>query len=602
MTSEEVAARGWDAVDVVFVSGDAYVDHPSFAMAMLGRVLEAEGFRVAILSQPDWKSCDAWKTFGRPRLCFAISAGNMDSMINHYTANRKVRNEDAYSPGGQIHRRPDRATLAYCQRAREAYKGVPLIAGGVEASLRRLAHYDYWSDKVRKPIILDAKADLVVHGMGERALVEIVRRLDAGQTVQQLRDIRGVVYRLGASETPPTDDTVTLPSFEQVASDPQAFADMTKTIHQHTDPAGAKRLVQYHDTQAVVVNPPAEPLSQAEMDRIYGLPFTRQPHPSYAGQNIPAFTMIKDSVQTVRGCFGGCTFCSLTLHQGRIIQSRSRESILAEIGRMAEQPGFSGVVSDIGGPTANMYEMNCTQPDMRKRCQRLSCLTPTICKLLKTDHGPLVDLMKAAREKKGVKRVFIASGVRMDLAQRSDAFIGELVRHHTGGLLKVAPEHSHPGVLELMKKPPIENFESFEKKFYRAAETADKGRHLAMYFMAGHPGCDIAAMIDLALFLKRKGYRPDKVQDFIPGPMDIATCMYHTGIDPMSGRKVYVPRGGRERRLQRAVLQYFKLENYADVRRALEESGRKDLIGSGPNCLISSRPPKRKPQKKRRRR
>ncbi|MEE9603746.1 MAG: YgiQ family radical SAM protein, partial [Thermoguttaceae bacterium] len=451
MTPEEVASRGWDTVDVVFVSGDAYVDHPSFAMAMLGRLLEDEGFRVAILSQPDWHSCDAWKTFGRPRLCFAISAGNMDSMINHYTANRKVRNEDAYSPGGQIHRRPDRATLAYCQRAREAYKGLPLIAGGVEASLRRLAHYDYWSDKVRKPIILDAKADLVVYGMGERALVEIVRRLDAGQTIEQLRDIRGVVYRLGASEQPPHSDTVVLPSFEEVSTDLRSFAAMTKTIHHHTDPQSAKRLVQYHDAQAVVVNPPALPLSQAEMDRIFGLPFTRQPHPSYGDRPIPAFAVVKDSVQTVRGCFGGCTFCSLTLHQGRIIQSRSRESILAEIRRMAEQPGFSGVVSDIGGPTANLYQMNCTRPEVRNRCRRLSCLTPTICKLLKPDHQPLIDLMKAARGLKGVKRVFIASGVRTDLAQRSEAFIGELVRHHTGGLLKVAPEHSHPGVLELMK-------------------------------------------------------------------------------------------------------------------------------------------------------
>jgi len=602
MTPEEVAARGWDAVDVVFVSGDAYVDHPSFAMAMLGRVLEAEGFRVAILSQPDWKSCEAWKTFGRPRLCFAISAGNMDSMINHYTANRKVRNEDAYSPDGQIRRRPDRATLAYCQRAREAYKGVPIIAGGVEASLRRLAHYDYWSDKVRKSIILDAKADLVVYGMGERALVEIARRLDMGQTVEQLRDIRGVVYRLGASEPPPSEETVTLPSCEQVSSDPRAFAEMTKTIHHHTDPAGAKRLVQFHDTQAVVVNPPAEPLSQGEMDRIYGLPFTRKPHPSYGRKKIPALTVVKDSVQTVRGCFGGCTFCSLTLHQGRIIQSRSQDSILAEIRRMTKQPGFSGVISDMGGPTANMYQMNCTRPEARKRCRRLSCLTPTICKLLKTDHGQLIDLMRAAREQKGVKQVFIASGVRTDLAQRSEAFIGELVRHHTGGLLKVAPEHSRPEVLELMKKPPIEDFESFEKKFQHAAATADSKRHLATYFMAGHPGCDLPAMIDLALFLKSHGYRPDKVQDFIPGPMDIATCMYHTGIDPMSGREVHVPKGARERRLQRALLQYFKPENYADVRRALEEAGRTDLIGNGPNCLISPRPPKRTPRKKRRRR
>jgi uncharacterized radical SAM protein YgiQ len=598
VSRQEMEDRGWEQMDVVFVTGDAYIDHPSFAMALLGRVLEAHGFKVGILSQPAWQSCEPWKTFGRPRLFFAISAGNMDSMINHYTANRKVRNEDAYSPGGQIHRRPDRATLAYCQRAREAYKGVPLIAGGVEASLRRLAHYDYWSDKVRKPIILDAKADLVVYGMGERALAEIVRRLDAGQTIEQLRDIRGTVYRLGASEQPPQSDSVLLPDFEMVSTDPWAFAAMTKTIHQHTDPESAKRLMQYHDAQTVVVNPPSLPLSQAEMDRIFGLPFTRRPHPSYGDRPIPAFAVVKDSVQTVRGCFGGCTFCSLTLHQGRIIQSRSRESILAEIRRMADQPGFSGVVSDIGGPTANMYQMNCSRPEVRNRRRRLSCLTPTICKLLKTDHQPLIDLMKAARGLNGVKRVFIASGVRTDLAQRSEAFIEELVRHHTGGLLKVAPEHSHPDVLELMKKPPIEDFESFEKKFYRAAEAADKRRHLATYFMAGHPGCDLSAMVDLALFLKRSGHQPDKVQDFIPGPMDIATCMYHTGIDPMSGRKVYVPKGDRERRLQRALLQYFKPQNYGDVRQALKQTGRDDLIGSGPDCLISAQPPKRSNRKK----
>ncbi len=387
MTPAEVAARGWDAVDVVFVTGDAYVDHPSFAMAILGRVLEAEGFRVAILSQPDWHSCDAWRTFGRPRLCFAVSAGNMDSMLNHYTANRKVRNDDAYSPGGEIGRRPDRATSAYCQRAREAYKGVPIIAGGVEASLRRLAHYDYWSDKVRRSILLDAKPDLLVFGMGERPLVEIVRRLAAGESLRQLRDIRGVAYRLGASETndecgmmndqcksPQFDSvgsssihhssfiihhSVTLPTFEEVANDKAAFAAMTRMIHEETNPYNARPLVQHHGREAVVVNPPAWPLSQQEIDRIYGLPFTRRPHPSYGRRRIPAFEVVKDSIQIMRGCFGGCAFCSITVHEGRIIQSRSEASILAEIERMGQEPDFSGTVSDLGGPTANMYGMNC---------------------------------------------------------------------------------------------------------------------------------------------------------------------------------------------------------------------------------------------------
>ncbi len=605
MTPEEVAVRGWDAVDVVFVTGDAYVDHPSFAAAVLGRVLEAEGYRVAVLSQPDWHSCDPWRAFGRPRLCFAVSAGNMDSMLNHYTAARKVRNDDAYSPDGQIGRRPDRATLAYCQRAREAYQGVPVIAGGVEASLRRLAHYDYWSDKVRRAIILDAKADLIVYGMGERPLIEIVRRLDAGGSVRDLRDVRGVVYRLGASETPPADETITLPSYEEVSTDKQAFARMTRTIYRESNPHCARRLVQYHGREAVVVNPPARPLAEAEMDRIYGLPFTRRPHPSYGRRTIPAFAVVKDSIQIMRGCFGGCTFCSLTAHQGRTIQSRSQPSILAEIRRIVAEPDASGIISDLGGPTANMYRMGCCRPEIGQKCRRLSCVHPTVCKELQTDHGPLIKLMKAARRVDGVKRVLVASGVRMDLAGRSTAYINDLARHHVGGLLKVAPEHSDPDVLQRMKKPPIEDFQAFEKKFRRAplqptiGAAADKQQYLVPYFMAGHPGCDLDAMIDLALFLKRSGYRPDKVQDFIPGPMDIATCMYHTGLDPISGEEVYVPKGARQRRLQRALLQYWKPENYQDVRRALEEANRLDLIGGGPECLISARPPREVRDRKR---
>ncbi|MEI8372130.1 MAG: YgiQ family radical SAM protein [Planctomycetota bacterium] len=619
MTQAEVAARGWDAVDVVFVTGDAYVDHPSFAMALLGRVLEAEGFRVAILSQPNWHSCEPWRSFGCPRLCFAVSAGNMDSMLNHYTANRKVRNDDAYSPGAQIGRRPDRATLAYCQRAREAYRGVPVITGGVEASLRRLAHYDFWSDKVRRSILLDAKADLLVYGMGERPLMEIVKRLAAGQSVRDLRDIRGTAYRLGARETNdeckmmkeectrpetsgrgiphsssilPHSDAVLLPSYEEVATDKAAFAAMTQTIFHETNPYNARRLVQYHGREAVVINPPAWPLAQEEIDRVYDLPFTRRPHPSYGRERIPAFEVVKDSIQIVRGCFGGCTFCSIAAHEGRIIQSRSERSILDEIGRMAEDPAFSGTISDLGGPTANMYQMNCSQPDMRDKCHRLSCLHPTICPLLATDHGPLLCLLGSARKQRGVKQTLVASGIRMDLARRSPEYIRQIARHHTGGLLKVAPEHSDPEVLRLMKKPPIEEFEAFACEFHRESAVAGKQQFLVPYFIAGHPGSDLSAMIELALYLKRHGLKPDKVQDFIPGPMDIAACMYHTGLDPMSGKPVYVPRGARERRLQRALLQYFKPEDYADVHEALTEAGRPDLIGDGPECLISSKPPK----------
>ena len=592
MTSEETALRGWDAVDVVFVTGDAYVDHPSFAMALLGRLLESEGFRVAILSQPDWRSCAPWRTIGRPKVCFAVSAGNLDSMLNHYTAARKVRNDDAYSPGGQIGLRPDRATTVYCQRAREAFPGVPIVTGGVEASLRRLAHYDYWSDKVRRSILLDAKADLLVYGMGERPLVEIVRGLAGGRSVRELRELRGVAYRLGAKEAPPPpDESIVLPSYEDVSSDPRAFCEMTRIAHHETNPYRARRLVQFHAREAVVCNPPSLPLAESEMDRVYALPFTRRPHPAYQGRLIPAFEVIRDSIQICRGCFGGCTFCSITAHEGRVIQSRSPESILAEIRRLARDNSFSGVISDLGGPTANMYRMGCRRPDIQAKCTRVSCLVPTICKLLATDHGPLVRLLEAARTEPGVRRVLVASGVRMDLALQSPAYIEQLARHHVGGHLKVAPEHTCPEVLCRMNKPPIEQFEAFARQFGEASHRAGKEQYLVPYFIAGHPGCDLDAMIELAGYLKRTGYRPEQVQEFLPGPFDVAACMYHTGLDPRTGQEVYVAKGARERRLQKALLQYFKSENYDDVREALVQAGRTDLIGSGPDCLIPAARP-----------
>lgn len=607
MNAADMRQRGWDAVDVVFVTGDAYIDHPSFAMAILGRVLEAAGFRVAILSQPDWHSCAPWRQFGRPRLFFGISAGNMDSMINHYTANRKVRNDDAYSPGGQIGRRPDRATLPYCHRAREAFPGVPVIAGGVEASLRRLAHYDYWSDSVRRSILLDAKADLVVFGMGERSIVELARRLAAGETVRDLRNMRGVAYVLGASETPPREkaaehfaalagrplkEVAILPSFEEVKADKMVFAEATRIIHVNTNPHNAATLVQYHDRQAVVVNPPDLPMSEAEMDRIYDLPYSRKPHPSYR-EPIPAFEMIKDSVTIMRGCFGGCTFCSITAHQGRIIQSRSQESILKEVRKMAADPDFPGVISDIGGPTANMYQMTCSRPEVEAKCKRQSCVHPTICKLLGTDHGPLIELMRRARTEPGIRKVLVASGIRMDLAQLSPEYMRELTAHHVGGHLKVAPEHTDKTTLELMKKPDLENFQGFADAFEEASLEAGKPKQfLVPYFIASHPGSDLLAMIDLAVFLKRNGYRPDQVQDFIPAPFDIATCMYYTGIDPFSKQAVYVAQHLSDRKLQRALLQFFKPENWFTVREALIEAGRQDLIGNGCDCLIPANPPK----------
>lgn len=592
MTPREVEERGWDAVDVVFVTGDAYVDHPSFAMALLGRLLEDEGYRVAILSQPDWRSCEPWRAFGRPRLAFAVSAGNMDSMLNHYTASRKVRNDDAYSPGGQIGRRPDRATAVYCQRSREAFPGVPVITGGVEASLRRIAHYDYWSDKVRRSILLDAKADLLVYGMGERPLLEILSRLREGEPVRQIREVRGTVYRLGASEPAPAEQVVALPAFEEVEADKRAFARMARLAHLETNPFNARRLVQTHGRETVVVNPPALPLEEREMDRVYGLPYTRRPHPAYGDLRVPAYEVVKDSIQIMRGCFGGCSFCSITAHEGRVIQSRSQASVLAEIREMQRRPEFKGVISDLGGPTANMYRMNCTRPEVRAKCRRLSCVHPSICKLLGTSHAPLIDLLRASRQEPGVRKVFVASGVRMDLARHEPVYLRELAQHHTGGLLKVAPEHADPAVLKLMKKPAIDDFCGFDQAFRQASREAGKQQYLVPYFIAGHPGSTIDSMIHLAVFLKRSGHRPDKVQDFIPSPMDLSTCMYHTGIDPMSGESVHVARSGRERRLQRALLQFFKPENYFDVRRALEEAGRQDLIGSGLDCLIPARAPR----------
>jgi uncharacterized radical SAM protein YgiQ len=603
-------ARGWDCVDVVFVTGDAYVDHPSFAAAILARVLEAAGFRVAVLSQPDWRSAAPWRQFGRPRLFFAVSAGNMDSLINHYTANKKVRNDDAYSPGGRIGLRPDRATLPYCHRAREAFPGAPVIAGGVEASLRRLAHYDYWSDTVRRSILLDCKADLLAYGMGEQVIVEIARRLAAGQSVRDLRDLRGVAYVLGAREADEparsasegvgrnpslalrAGEAIVLPSFEQVQSDKLAFAEATRVIHVNTNPLNAKTLVQFHGREAVVVNPPGLPLSQEEMDRVYDLPYTRRPHPSYA-EPIPAYEMIKDSVTVMRGCFGGCTFCSITAHQGRIIQSRSEESVIKEVRKLAADPEFSGVVSDVGGPTANMYQMRCTRPEVEAKCKRLSCVHPTICKLLGTDHGPLVQLLRRARGEPGIRKVLVASGVRMDLAQLSPEYMRDLAEHHVGGHLKVAPEHTDAHVLAVMKKPENDNFEGFAREFTQASRRAGKPKqYLVPYYIASHPGSDLHAMIDLAVFLKRNGYRPDQVQDFIPAPFDIATALYYTGIDPFTKEQVYVAKSLRDRKMQRALMQFFKPENYFLVREALLRAGRADLIGGGCECLIPAHPPR----------
>ena len=600
MSRSELDARGWDEVDVVFVSGDAYVDHPSFAMAILGRWLEAHGFRVALLSQPDWRSTEAWRELGRPRLFYAVSAGNMDSMINHYTANKKRRNADAYSPGGQIGLRPDRPTAVYAQRCREAFKGVPVISGGVEASLRRIAHYDYWSDRVWPSNLVTSKADLLGYGMGEATLLEIAQRLDRGEGMSSLRALRGVAYLLGKNETLPemsfggaaADETIELPAYEVVKEDGRAFAEMTRRLHQETNPNNARRLVQRHGDRLLVVNPPAHALSESELDRIHELPYTRYPHPDYEAPP-PAWETIKDSVQIMRGCFGGCTFCSITMHQGREIQSRSPDSILHEVEALAARPDFKGSISDLGGPTANMYRMRCTKPEVERVCRRLSCVHPKVCKLLDTNHAPTLDLMRRARKIEGVERVHIASGIRMDLAANEPEYLDDLAAHHVGGHLKVAPEHVSERVLQLMKKPGRAGFEIFAERFQKASQRAGKEQYLVPYFISSHPGSGVEDMIELAIFLKQRGYRPRQVQDFIPAPMDVATCMYWTGLDPMTMKPVQTAKRLKDRNVQRALLQFFAPENWAIVHRALRRAGREDLIGDGPDCLISARPPRR---------
>ena len=589
LTQAEVEARGWDCVDIVFVTGDAYVDHPAFAMAILTRVLEADGFRVALLSQPPWHSADAFRRFGRPRVAFAVSAGNMDSMINHYTANRRPRSDDAYSPGGRAGLRPDRATNVYVQRCREAFHGVPVIAGGVEPSLRRFAHYDYWSDKVLPSMLLTSKADLVVHGMGEGPILKIARALRAGANPMVLRSLRSVAYLTGAKESPPAD-AEHLPSFAEVAADPVAFSRATRAIHRETNPYNARPLAQRHGQRWVVVQPAEPPLSTAELDAIYALPYTRRPHPSYR-ERIPAFETVRHSVTLMRGCFGGCTFCSITNHQGRIVQSRSPESVRAEIARMKQDPGFTGVISDLGGPTANMYHMRCTRSEVEAICRRLSCVHPTICKLMNTSHEPVKQLLRDVRETPGIKKALVASGVRVDLAVLDPDYVRALARHHTGGRAKVAPEHACDRVLDLMKKPAVAEFEHFTAIFTEESRRAGKEQEIIPYFISSHPGSDLDAMIELALFLRRTGYRPLQVQDFIPAPMDIATSMYHTGLDPFSLTPVPVAKRLRERKMQRALMQFFLPENYFAVRKILLRAGRGDLIGAHAQALIPERPP-----------
>ncbi len=613
MSREEMEILGWDRCDIVIVTGDAYVDHPSFGMAIIGRLLEAQGFRVGIIAQPDWRSAEAFKALGKPALFFGIAAGNMDSMVNRYTSDRKLRHNDAYTPGGEGGRRPDRSTIVYSQRAREAYKDVPIVLGGIEASLRRIAHYDYWSDQVRRSILADAKADLLVYGNAERAIVEIAHRAARGETVTAMRDIRGVGHLRSAREGLPEGyieidavrvepgtaadaaETVALrmPSYEDVAADKVLYAHASRILHRETNPGNARALVQGHGDRNLFLNPPPFPLTTEELDGVYALPFSRRPHPSYGDARIPAYEMIRFSVNIMRGCFGGCTFCSITEHEGRIIQSRSEQSIIAEIEEIRDKtPGFTGTISDLGGPTANMYRLACRSKDIEAKCRKPSCVYPDICPQLDTDHSPLTRLYRSARAVPGVKRVLIASGLRYDLAVRDPEYVKELVSHHVGGYLKIAPEHTETGPLSKMMKPGIGAYERFKELFEAASKAAGKQQYLIPYFIAAHPGTTDEDMLELALWLKKNGFRADQVQAFLPSPMATASAMYHTDRNPLKsvvrddGEQVFSAKGLKQRQLHKAFLRYHDAENWPLLRQTLITMGRKDLIGDGEGCLI----------------
>ncbi|ETR78276.1 hypothetical protein X566_11855 [Afipia sp. P52-10] len=616
MSRAEMEALGWDACDIVLVTGDAYVDHPSFGMAIIGRLLEAQGFRVGIIAQPDWHSAEPFKALGKPRVFFGVTGGNMDSMVNRYTADRRLRHDDAYTPGGAGGGRPDRCTIVYAQRCREAFKDVPIVLGGIEASLRRIAHYDYWSEKVRRSVLADAKADLLLYGNAERAVVEVAHRLAAGEAPHDLDSIRGVALfrsvpdhftELHADDLDSADEgagrhagdaVIRLPACEQVETDREAYARASRVLHRESNPGNARALVQRHGDRDLWLNPPPIPLTSDEMDAVYDLPYARAPHPSYGDAKIPAWDMIKFSVTIMRGCFGGCTFCSITEHEGRIIQNRSEGSILREIERIRDKtPGFTGVISDIGGPTANMYRMACNDPKVEALCRRPSCVFPDICPNLNTSHDDLIRLYRKVREVKGVKKVMVASGVRYDLAVKSPEYVQELVTHHVGGYLKIAPEHTERGPLDKMMKPGIGAYDRFKTMFEAAARQAGKKYYLIPYFIAAHPGTTDEDMMNLALWLKKNRYRADQVQTFLPSPMATATAMYHTGVNPLRGvrrgasDKVEAIRGLRQRRLHKAFLRYHDPDNWPILREALKQMGRADLIGSRPDQLVPAHQP-----------
>ncbi|WP_371865974.1 YgiQ family radical SAM protein [Duganella qianjiadongensis] len=671
MSRAEMDALGWDECDVILVTGDAYIDHPSFGMALVGRLLEAQGYRVGIISQPDWTSADAFRVLGKPRLYFGVTAGNMDSMVNRYTADRKIRSDDAYTANGEPNKRPDRAVTAYAQRAREAYPGIPVVIGSIEASLRRIAHYDYWSDKVRRSVLVDSKADLLIFGNAERALVDLTHRMDAGEEIKTIRDLRGTAFLVPSGwlpspewgvhnstrvDTPGKVDVhpdpylmvapntascasnggtaapaaageaaaapaapavlekpirimsraerqamerekhqrtvVRLPSFETVSTDPVMYAHASRVFHLESNPGNARALVQAHGERDVWLNPPPLPLRMDEMDGVYDMNYARAPHPSYGKARIPAWEMIRFSVNIMRGCFGGCTFCSITEHEGRIIQSRSEPSILREIEHIRDKTkGFTGTISDLGGPTANMYRLSCKDPAIEQTCRRLSCVFPSICVNLGTDHSKLISLYRKARAIPGVKKILISSGLRYDLAVRSPEYVKELVTHHVGGLLKIAPEHTEENTLNKMMKPGIGAYDEFKEMFDRFSLEAGKKQYLIPYFIAAHPGTTDLDMLNLALWLKKNNFKLDQVQTFMPTPMAMATTMYHSRRNPLhkvtaDSEVVETARSGKIRRTHKAFLRYQDPENWPILREALVAMGRADLIGNGERHLI----------------
>ncbi|WP_354625094.1 YgiQ family radical SAM protein [Psychromonas sp. MME2] len=654
MSRKEMQQLGWDSCDIILVVGDAYVDHPSFGMAVIGRTLEAQGYRVGIIAQPDWSSKDAFMQLGKPNLFFGVSAGNMDSMINRYTAERRLRHDDAYTPNNEGGKRPDRAVLVYTQRCKEAYKSVPVVIGGIEASLRRIAHYDYWSDKVRRSVILDAKADILLYGNAERPLLEVAYRLSQGEQIKEMVDIRGTavlikqpldnwqgldsrkVDQLGkidpiinpyadinvacatqkladpslndaptqvitiqpeqhrpAKQKPWEKTYIQLPSYDHVSQDKVLYAHASRVMHQETNPGCARALAQYHGERLVWINPPAYPLTMEEIDSVFGLPYQRIPHPAYGDAKIPAYDMIKFSINIMRGCFGGCTFCSITEHEGRVIQSRSEDSIIKEIETIRDSvPGFTGVISDLGGPTANMYRLKCKSPKAEQTCRRLSCVFPDICHHMNTNHEHTIGLYRRARKLSGIKKILIASGVRYDIAVEDPAYVKELVEHHVGGYLKIAPEHTEKGPLDKMMKPTMSSYEAFKNMFEKYSKAAGKKQYLIPYFISAHPGTTDLDMVNLALWLKENNFKLDQVQNFYPSPLANATTMYHTEKNPLhkvskDSEQVFTAKGGRQRKIHKAILRYHVPENWPLIRETLKKLGlARKLIGKSPQHLV----------------